>query len=125
MERCEGDALRNCRDFLVENMDMQYIINHLYQYSIIDEDQKEAIMAQKSRNKQAERFLGFIWQSKMPGLFTTLCQVFKETGNKFIVTELEIELQRIKTSAISLHPGRISIMFYFVYLYKWPEHSYF
>ena len=110
MDPYERNTLLNRQKYLRENLDMQFVIHYFHQYGLINEDEKEEIMSENTKTKQVDKFLSYLWNGKTPELFTTFCRALVDSNNEFIAHDLNIELQRTKASANSLHPGMEIIM---------------
>lgn len=77
------------RCLLIDNLDIGLISSNLLQDNVLNGDQIEEIMAEKTRRKQVEKFLEMLPRlSKKMDAFDSLCKALIVSGYDYMETEL-------------------------------------
>ncbi len=90
MEKGLKTLLVTKRILLLDNLDMTYLVDYLVQEEILNLDQREDIMTEKTRRQKVERFLVLLTKlDTVRGVFDVMCSALNKEGYGFIASELK------------------------------------
>ncbi len=90
MEKGLKTLLVTKRILLLDNLDMTYLVDYLVQEEILNLDQREDIMTEKTRRQKVERFLVLLAKlDTVRGVFDVMCSALNKEGYGFIASELK------------------------------------
>jgi len=98
MDACEVAAVKGKYVYLVENLDMNHIIDHIFQRQIIDENQMDLIERQQTTRSKTKEFLKILLQSQQRGCFQLFCEALRAAQWGWAADTLQSDLLHIRSN---------------------------
>ena len=95
MEEKHRKVLQDNRVYLIENLDMKSLIDHLTK--LLDENMEERIMNERTKRDQIVAFLGIL-KNRGPTAFSQFLEALTKAGFDFVRKKLEHDLSPTRSS---------------------------